>query len=174
MVCRLAGLSEYDPAAYARVFGAPLTAAQIRTAERRMTAAEAEEDPLETLVVASPQRLAEWMIQRAVVADGAPSHMPVADPETVSHVIAEMRALAGDWALTRTPRALSGWFVIAVALIRELCAASFMEVQRHVSCGFSRVYRAWQLHGVLLRSDALYACRAGELAREILRRCTPE
>jgi REP element-mobilizing transposase RayT len=174
LVCARAGISEYEPAAYARVIGCGLTAAQRRLVESRMEADPFAEDPLDALLEAGERRIAHWLLERARLADAVPPTTPLVDGETVLRVVATARASAGEWVARRGRRIRNLWDVLSVALLRELAGGGLTRIALRAQLSVSHVHRTLALHRELMRADSIYAERAGRLAQDALRSCHGE
>jgi hypothetical protein len=106
------------------------------------------------------------MRRKAALADGTRPGLPVCDLGTVERRI-EGRMLQEPWTLPDEGR--DGWEVARAALSVELCGSTQAAVALRLHCSDTRVGKLLALHRRLLRDDASYAERLGELAHEALR-----
>jgi REP element-mobilizing transposase RayT len=163
--------SVYLPADYAKAFGEPPSERIRRLVERRLSLSNDGHDPLDDLLAATPWRVLEWMRRKAELADGTEIGMPICDGEDVREIVGEARRREGDWVLAGVGRPTSGWHVIEVALLRELCGATLAEAGAQTGTSASGAYRRYTRHQQCLKEDGEYAMRAAALATRAMQRC---
>jgi len=163
--------SSYDPADYAKTFGAPLPEGLRRLVERRIVLQSAGKDPLDDLIGAAPFQVLEWMRRKARLADGTEVGLPVCDSEDITAMVAAERARLGEWLLDGQGRRSDGWKVLEVALLRELCGATLAEAGDRTGTTINGAYQRYTRHRRALESDATYEARVGVLAARAMQHC---
>jgi hypothetical protein len=166
-------LPAYDPKGYARLFGTPLTLAQIAWLERWLAAPDGHEDPLDRLLAGGVDAVRDWMLRAARNADGVTCLAPLVDGQHVMDAVGVAATRAGAWCLrARKSRCL--WTIARIGLLRTLAAESKALVARRLEVSETHVVRCYQLHVRLLQEDSVYRLRLGDLAEDALRLCHPE
>lgn len=163
-VCRVLDISTYDPLRYSEVFGG-LSMSLARVVEARLRS-QAREDPLDDLIRAAPDSVAEWMGRKARLADGSKPGLPVVAPEAVEEAVQGLEGSVEEaWKIGRR----SAWLVLRVGLMRQLGGLSLEAIGDRVGLARSGVGNITGLHLRLLESDTTYSQRAGVAASLALR-----
>jgi REP element-mobilizing transposase RayT len=170
-VMRGAGSSVYLPEDYPLVFGGAPSDRIRRLIEHRLRLSNDEQDPLDDLLHATPWRVLEWMRRKAALADGTEIGLPVCDGEDVREVVNEARHDRGDWELDGLGQPVSGWLVVEVALLRDLCGLTLAETGAQTGTSASGAYRRYVRHQQCLAADEEYAARAADLVARAMKRC---
>jgi REP element-mobilizing transposase RayT len=170
-VMRAARRAVYLPDDYSKVFGEAPSERIRRLIERRTRLSNDEHDPLDDLLAAAPWRVLEWMRRKAELADGTEVGLPVCDPEDVREVVEEARRREGEWRLEGLGRPLSGWLVLEVALLRDLCGSTLDEAGAQTGTSGSGAYRRYVRHQRFLVESEEYARRAADLVAKAMARC---
>jgi REP element-mobilizing transposase RayT len=165
------GTAEYDPQHYLAMFGGASSPSLARVIERRIESGVRSPDPLDDLLGATPERVLDWMRRKAALADGTCIDLPVCDPADVLQVLAVERRLRPDWRLPLTRVPCDAWPPLGVALVRDLCAATWAEIGIHLGISDNGAMRAYRRHGQALSEATEYAAVAGRLAAEAIARC---
>jgi len=142
-----------------------------RLIERRTRLSNDEHDPLDDLLAAAPWRVLEWMRRKAELADGTEIGLPVCDAEDVREVVEEARLREGEYLLEGVGRPVSGWLVLEVALLRDLCGSTLAEAGAQTNTTGSGAYRRYARHQRRLVDDQEYARRAAGLVVKAMTRC---
>lgn len=165
------GVSQYDPRQYSATFGEPITPALGRVIERRIESGLRSADPLDDLLGATPERVLDWMRRKAALADGSCIDLPVCDATEVLTQFPAERARRPDWRLRISRKPCDVWPILEVALIRDLCGASWPEIAILVGSSDQGALRSYRLHALALDRDSEYAAVAGRLAAEAIASC---
>ena len=158
--------AERSPEAYARFSGGTLSPSIERLVERRLKHASSDADPLDELLGAAPREVLGWMRRKATLADGTSVGLPVSDGSGVIRVILRARERDGAWQTGRT-RPVDIWAQVQVALLRDICAASFPEAGLRTALSPATAWNLYQRHLTSL-NDETYAQRVASLTHELL------
>lgn len=161
----------YDPQKYLSTFGAPISRALGRVIERRIESGLRDPDPLDDLLGAAPDTVRRWMQRKAALADGTGIDLPVCDPAEVLELLAVEHALRGGWRLRLSRVSTDAWRLMQVALLRDLCASSWLEIGIHLEIPDQGARRAYRLHVRALTEREEYAVLVGRLAANAIARC---
>lgn len=165
-------LRQFEPSAYLRYAGAPLSDENARWIEARIAARTPRtetRDPLDDLLASAPPEVLGWMKRKARLADGTAVGLPLVAPTTSLDTISEWRERFGDWALPSGPKSVNGWRIAQVALLRDLSACSFAEIGNRMGISASHATRSYDRHRRFLDEPA-YAQRLAELTTRTLAR----
>jgi hypothetical protein len=165
------GSEQYDPQHYLATFGGPISPSLGRVIERRIGSGVRSPDPLHDLLGAAPEQVLDWMRRKAALADGTSIDLPVCDPADVLHALSVERRLRPDWRLPLTRVPCDAWPLLGVALVRDLCAATWNEIGKHVGVSDHAAARAYGRHAQAVVEAPEYAEVAGRLAAEAIARC---
>ncbi|MHC4971499.1 MAG: transposase [Planctomycetota bacterium] len=173
VVCKAAGIPDYDAARYAEVFPVADGALEGLVA-RRLAYAGDEEDPLDNLYRAAPAAIRAWMKRKARLADETKPGIPVVGAASVIRCVRREEECCGSWTLNWGRKSRSGWAVAQGVLLRDLAGATYAEITRY--CGRSPHFwrTTYEKHASSLNSDSEYAARLLALTQEILVDCLGE
>lgn len=163
--------AEYDPRDYSAAFGGSVHAALARVMERRIESGTRGTDPLDDLLGAAPERVLAWMRNKAALADGTKIDLPVCDPAGVVELLDTERARQPVWELHLSRKSCDAWPVVQVALVRELCASTWVETAIVGGISEQGALRRYRQHAEALDQDAEYAMRVGQLAARAIASC---
>lgn len=166
-----AGRDKYDPCDYPLAFGKPLSPRLVRLIEKRMSLSNDSDDPLDDLLGAAPQRVAEWMRRKAALADGTEVGMPVCDVDDVDEVLRAAELMEGRWNLTGTVKPQSAWPIVHVALLRELCGSTLHDAATRTGTTVNGAWKRYARHKSCVDEGGEYALRAAELACRAMQAC---
>lgn len=173
-VCELTDAVGYEPRDYPERFGGPPTTGLTHVVERRIELQAQGTDPLDELVGAPSDRVLAWMRNKALLADGTPIHLPVCDPEVVCALLAVERSTRPHWTVYTSRRSTDAWLLIELALLRELCAATWMEVGVRVELTDKGAAQGYRRHAQVLDQNPEYAEVVAKLARASIDACHAE
>ncbi|MBL8861647.1 MAG: transposase [Planctomycetes bacterium] len=162
---------EYEPSRYAECFGAPPSSALARTVEHRIRTRGRGRDPLDDLLGAAPERVLAWMRDKARLADQTRIDWPVCDAAEISALVRAHACDHGEWPVELTRIRSSGWRLVEVALLRDLCASTWTEIGRRIGTGEQGAIRAHRLHGRALLEVSSYGPTVSRLASEAIAQC---
>ena len=170
-VMELTRTREYLPEDYPGAFGEPLPAGLRRLIERRIELQSAGIDPLGDLIGAAPPHVLDWMRRKAKLADGTSVGLPVCDAADVTSIVADASAARANWRLASVGRPTDAWKILEVALLRELCGATFAEAGKRTGTTTNGACKRYARHQRALEEDSDYAVVLGELATLAVTRC---
>lgn len=162
---------DYELPRYAECFGPPTSRALARTVERRIQSRGQGNDPLDDLLGAAPERILAWMRRKAELADKTRIDLPVCDAIEVSELVRLHEASRRDWAVELTRIRSSGWRLVEVALLRDLCAITWAEIGRQMGTAEQGAIRAHRLHCRALTEVPGYGPTVSRVAAEAIERC---
>lgn len=162
---------EYEPARYVECFGPPTSRAFARTVERRIELRGSGSDPLDDLLGAAPERVLAWMRRKAELADRTAIDLPVCDATEVSELVRTHEVGRADWTVELTRIRSSGWRLVEVALMRDLCALTWAEIGRQIGTAEQGAIRSHRLHCRALTEIADYGPIVSRIAAEAIARC---
>ncbi len=165
------GSREYDPARYVECFGARTSSSLARTVERRIDFRGHGNDPLDDLLGATPGRVLEWMRRKAQLADQTRIDLPVCDAAEVSLLVRSHQAGRGEWPVELTRIRSSGWRLVEVALLRDLCACTWADIGHRIGTAEQGAIRAHRLHARALTEVPEYGPTASRIASEAIASC---
>lgn len=146
--------------------GAAARRARAALIERRMSLRGGEQEDVLDDLLASPRSIRAWMRRNALVADGSTPGQPVAGIRTVKGYVVDEVAPDVMVELRRgRPRPMQ--HLLLAGLLRDLAAASFVEVGRVLGRSGSSAKHLIEIHRECLRERIPYL----ETATRITRRC---
>lgn len=163
-VCGVAGKEAYEPADYARAFGAT-SELEVRLVERRIES-QCHSDALDDLLGSIPNRVLAWMRWKARLADGTEPGLPVVAGECVDDVVGNART-AGLEALLPVGRS-DPLLEIHAGLLRDLAGAPLAEIAHRLRRSTSNAGQLCTRYAHRIEESEAYAQHAGRLAREAL------
>jgi REP element-mobilizing transposase RayT len=164
----LGGVDRYRPEDYARAFGGTAGSGLDRLVQRRLELPATAEDPLDDLLGAATERVATWLRRKAALADGTDIGMPVCDGANVHDLVNRARRAQGEWTMRCSQKATDAWPQVLVALLRELCAATFAEAGARAGVTEGAAWKFYRRHRDCMAASAAYAARVAELAQAAL------
>jgi REP element-mobilizing transposase RayT len=162
--------AEYDPDAYAAVFGGNPSPGLARLVELRIAGRFEGGDPLDDLVASTPDGVLAWMRRKAALADGTRPNLPVCDAESVTREVDRARSALGEWSITPFKRKLDAWPQVSAALLRDLAGLPSTQISRRLGRSESHVSRMRARHRVMM-SEAEYAERVRSISVRALMSC---
>ncbi len=158
----------YDPLDYPRVFGAPLTAGVRRMIEQRLRHPSLGLDPTDDLLARAPADVARWLIERARLADGLDTGIPLTDAAEALEFLRAEREREPTWSVRPTRESANGWDLLEAGLLRSLSGTTYAQLAQLCGVSMSWLCSRNARHALALERDAEYAARAGRLARAIV------
>ena len=158
-VCSSERLDAYDPAAYERAF--PAAGREVGALVESRVESPASEDDLDDVVAAAPERVREWMIRKARLADGTLPGLPMVDERAVAELI--RRRASTPWVVRPSRKQRDGWQLARTALSRDLGGMTFDRIGNAMGVSTAAAFRTYRLHTRLILVDAEYARRISEL-----------
>ena len=156
---------------YARVLGPNLPEGSCRLIEQRLESSTSGPDDLDDLIGSAPDRVRDWMMRKARLADGSSLGVAVCDVTSVQRAIESERQARGPWDLRPRNRSRCGWELAEVGLLRTLAGIAHQRIASTTGTTLSGVRRRLEIHCELLESDATYRGRIGELGARALSLC---
>ena len=170
LACAMSGLPQFTPSVYRASFGAELTPAESEWLELRIRCPRDGPDPLDDLVGAAPQRVREWMVRKARLADGTRPGLPLLAPSTVMEVLREEQLREPDLQFRLRRDSRPAWPLLAAGFLRDACGLTIAAAARSLNRPASSVSVSASAHRDLLLADPAYATLAAELLAEALDR----
>ena len=153
---------------YAAWFDSTLTQAEVDLVQERMNGAPQGLDELDDLVRAAPAEVRDWMLRKALLADGTPPGVASAGRGCVAQQIEILASRRGAWELRKGEgHQHSVWPVLLAALLRELACLSFAEIGGVMAIEDRQAARLYSLHRVWVRDIPEYA----ESAAAVVKAC---
>jgi len=162
------GGERYRPEDYVRVFGGSVGAALDRLVQRRLELPAKAEDPLDELLGAATDHVARWLQRKAALADGTDIGLPVGDGASVQELVGRVRRAQGEWTVRCSQKATDAWPQVLVALLRDLCAATFSEAGARAGVTEGGAWKLYRRHRDCIAAGGDYASRVAELAKGAL------
>ena len=161
----------YEPQQYLATFGAPIGRALGRVIERRIESGLRAADPLDDLIGAAPERVLDWMRRKAALADGTGIDLPVCDAVDVLEHLAGERKLRPTWRFGLSRKSCDAWRLMDVALVRDLCGASWAEIGTLLGMSDQGALCAYRQHARALSEIPEYTEAVGRLVGQAIQRC---
>jgi hypothetical protein len=136
--------------------------------ERRLASTVRAPDPADELLALEPAKLADWLVARAVLADGSHPTLPLADPESA---LRRLRAWGTNGDRLHQPHSAmesETWRMLEVGLLRGLAGATFAEVARLIPCSMSTACVLHRRHRASLVADPGYAARVAAVTAQVV------
>ncbi len=168
-VCAETGSDIYTGADYAKVFGAPLSPFEADLIERRLTAPGILEDEFDELYRSPPGRIGDWMVRKAMLADGMRPWTAVAGAGAVEPALGTVKQARGTYEVRLTRKARDAWDLLRTGVLHDVAGLRCEDMARRIGCSPSTVTRSLAAHRQLLHSDETYRAMAGEIAHRALR-----
>jgi REP element-mobilizing transposase RayT len=161
-VARECGASRFRPELYAATNSgqSPLELGQL--VEARMRHADGT-DPWDDIVTTSNPTTRQWMIRKAILADGTRPGLPLLAISRLDRII-EVGRLHEAWVVRRGRSDRDGWTVAHVGLGRDLCGQTLRTLAERSKVSETKVRRLYATHRAELREGTVYARRIAELA----------
>lgn len=156
--------------AYREVFGCSDSSAAQASAElveQRMRSA-AELDPLDDLIGAKPAAIRAWLASKARLADGHRINLPVCTPQVLQRALNSDAKERGAWYVEDQSEVFRGHVLARIALLRELCGATWPEIARAAGVPVGRARRLGEAHSRLVGTSAAYAVRVSGIAQQAM------
>lgn len=139
--------------------------------ERRLDSRVRGADPLDDLLGAAPDRVLEWMRRKALLADGSRIDLPVCDAASVRRILREERELRPEWSIQLSRIRSSGWRLVEVALLRNLCACTWSQVATTIGTAEQGALRAHEIHVRALAEIPEYGPTIARVATRSIEAC---
>jgi REP element-mobilizing transposase RayT len=166
----IGGSDRYRPEDYARAFGGTAGFDLDRLVQRRLELPASAEDPLDDLLSAATERVTMWLQRKAALADGTDIGMPVCDGANVHDLVSRARRAQGEWTMRCSRKATDAWPQVLVALLRELCAATYAEAGARAGVTEGAAWKFYRRHRDCVVASEAYAARVAKLAQAALNR----
>lgn len=163
---RAASGQDFEPSGYRAAFGVRVPSVLHRLVGARIVHGSLE-DPLDEILGARPEQVAEWMRRKALLADGTRPGLPVSDLATVERSI-EASLDASKRAGERI--ADNEWRAMTAGLAQALTSCTQAQIAASLDCSPSWAGELIRAHRRRIVVDASYAARAAEIARGITAR----
>jgi hypothetical protein len=156
----------YDPGRYLGTFGWTLSLGQRELVERRMRSGYRSPDSVEDLIDVSPERVRQWLAERARLADGGPRAEVLLSADS----LLRQPALRDDDWIVRVGRVRRPAGPVAAAgMLRVACGCSFSEIAARLTRSVAETWRLVQIHRRVVRENPQYAERVAGLVHAVLR-----
>lgn len=165
VTCRVTSQAAFSPTLYTHQFGTGPSAAEKLATERAIGSVRRARLSLGPVAGAHPIVRARFA-DNAKRADGTEIELPVIDADSIDAAVDAVAAIRGTIEPTRGARAVGGWELIRIGLLRELAGATDAELAAKLQWTRSRV-RDW-VHRFRLELDRDAVMRS--LVEEVLRR----
>ncbi len=140
----------------------PLELAQI--VEARMRHKDGV-DPWDDIVTASNPATRQWMIRKAILADGTRPGLPLVAVSRLDRIIEEKRVHEA-WVVQRGKSARDGWSIAHVGLSRDLCGQTLRAIAQRMKVSETKVRRLYAAHRAEMRACTEYSRRIAEAITE--------
>jgi len=151
---------------YRQAFPVARTTALIEVVEARMARGEGR-DNFDDIVGAADPATRNWMVKKAILADGTLPGLPVL---AISPLEAEIAAGATTaWEVPRGRSKRSGWQLARVGLGRDLAGESYAQISRRLRISLPLARRIYEFHRAEMDDHTPYAQALVDLAS----RCLP-
>jgi hypothetical protein len=120
-------------------------------------------DPWDDIVTTSNPTTRQWMIRKAILADGTRPGLPLLAISRLDRII-EVGRLHEAWVVRRGRSDRDGWTVAHVGLGRDLCGQTLRTLAERSKVSETKVRRLYATHRAELREGTVYARRIAELA----------
>jgi REP element-mobilizing transposase RayT len=161
-VMELSRTSTYRPADYTRVFAGT----EPRGDSPSPGVLRSNRADHECLVNLAPRAVREWMDFKSRLADGQKVGDAVVPSEVVRSFVRSRRK-QGAWHECRFARRRDVWPLVETALLRTLCAETWVRIGEALGCSRSTSQDRFRRHQVLCRTNRSYFQRVEALAAEI-------
>jgi hypothetical protein len=125
-------------------------------------------DPLDDLIGAKPAAIRAWLAAKARLADGQRINLPVCTPQVLRRVLTLDAKERGPWYVEDRSDVLRGHALAQVALLRELCGATWPDIARAVQVPLGRARSLRSTHDRLVSSSRAYADRVSGIAKQAM------
>lgn len=154
--------------AYSRVFGASLTDEHRSWVELHHRNRHCGDD-LAVFASGAPERVREWMLRKARLADGSRPGLPVTGMDSARRALAHLEPrLAGIRFGTRQTQ-IGAAELIETMLLRDLCGMPWQEVGRACGVSLTAAHYRYQLHRTQFALAGNYAETAVEAAQRAIK-----
>jgi hypothetical protein len=154
----------WDPALYLRFEEeGPGAGSQWLVGRRLLRAARGQEDPLDDLVGAAPERVRAWMLRKARLADGTEPGLPVVSPVVLAGCI-ERRGPGPAESLVLGHRRVPAGEVLTAGLLRECSGLRLEEIAGRMGIGYGTVWSRVRAFREAVVGDPIF----GEVAVAVL------
>ena len=129
--------------------------------EARMLHADGP-DPWDDIVTASNPLTRQWMIRKAILADGTHPGLPLLAIARLKRIIEERRRHEA-WIVRRGRSERDGWAIARVGLARDLCGQSLRTIAQDLRASETKVRRMYAAHRDELQEHSAYSVRIAEV-----------
>ncbi len=146
-----------------RVRGAlaiPLSDAEQEMVERRLIAPRHRDDPLDMLVGGAPSVVRGWLKRKAELADRTVPGLPLATPSVLLEILAELEPNSPGLVIKPGRKAIDGWNVLRVGLLRQACGSTFSEMALRLGASASQAHLWTAEHSRQMLSNEDYSATA--------------
>jgi len=162
------GNDQYDPKDYLLSFGNTLKSVEERLVEKGLDSCIEEEEQLDGLLSAAPQKIRSWMQSKARLADGTRPGLPVANPKTLILTITRLASRSSTNHVMFNGVEVDIWQTLTAGLLRWACGMTFEQVSHQLSCSRTTVHRRTRTHSILFRTKEAYADMATSVLTKVL------
>tara|TARA_R110002126_G_C10385887_1_gene494588 strand:- start:55 stop:1041 length:987 start_codon:yes stop_codon:yes gene_type:complete len=119
-------------------------------------------DPWDNIVTAATPATRQWMIRKAILADGTQPGLPILAISRLDMIIERNRAL-GAWLVQRGRSKRDGWAVAHIGLQRDLCGQTLQSIAETWNVSCSKVRRMYAAHRAELQECTVYSLRIAQI-----------
>ena len=128
-----------------------------------------ELDPLDDLIGAKPAEVRDWLARKATLADGVRIGLPLCSLGVLMRIADADFEEFGPWYIEDRKDVLRGHEVARIALLRDLCSATWEQVTDALQIPVSRA-RYWRrVHDRLVLQSGVYAERVSRISTRAMR-----
>jgi hypothetical protein len=130
--------------------------------ERRLRARGDAKDDLDIVLGPDPERTLRWIRERARLADGTESFLPVASAGSVLSALAAIEAdVAALTARTRLRGTTGALDTLSAGLLREAASLTWEEIAKRTGCTLTTARNRWTIHRTRLLEVRVLTDRIG-------------
>ncbi len=136
--------------------------AELRQLVEARMAHDDGKDPLDDIVSTSSPATRQWMVRKAILADGTRPGLPLL---SISHLDRVIQAGRHEpWSVRRGRSDRDGWSVAHVGLGRDLCGQTIRALAARLNVSETKVRRLYETHRAELEEETAYSRAVVELA----------
>lgn len=160
-VARESQLSRFRPELYDAITARQNPRELAQLVEARMRHVDGP-DPLDDIMTASSPATRQWMIRKAILADGTRPGLPLLAISRLDRIIEEKR-IHETWVVQRGKSVRDGWSIAHVGLSRDLCGQSLRAIAQRTGVSETKVHRLYAAHRAEMRERTEYSRRLAEI-----------
>lgn len=168
------GIARYEPRDYAERFPSRIPDSIAKWIEGRILSRNAPEDEFAELLAPHSKSQIDWMVRKALLADGTVPFELALPPALVEEEWARLREERPGWqyGIARERSAL--WPAMLAGLLRHSCALSHSEIRARIGVPESTTASRAQRHRLQLDADHDYAMRTALVIERVQRKLDSE